>query len=397
MILAQPYPMKNKIQHYAWGCRGLEAFIPQWLGVQPTGETPYAELWIGAHAKAPSTVDVNNEEVPLDVLITHYPKEVLGESVRKRFGDRLPFLLKVLSAGEPLSIQAHPNKAQAERLHRLDPAHYPDDNHKPEIAIALDSLTALAGLKTAGEMERLLENYPEIAGFIEYTGGVVDVHLRFTELLHRSVSEPDSLKSAIEALALRLESQTHLSEADRLFLNQRLIYPKGDVGLFALFFLNLLHLKKGEALFLGAGIPHAYLQGNIIECMANSDNVVRVGLTPKFKDVDSLIEIMDCRPGLAQIQHGTQGDNPTVYRAAVDDFFIEQWSAGVDCYVEMNTGNQIEIVLVVSGQMQLTWPDGAGSGRAVYSHGEAILIPALMGTYHMTLQAQSEVFRVRMP
>lgn len=396
-IEARPYLLKNQIQHYAWGSRGEAAYIPRLLGLNPMAGQSYAELWIGAHPKAPSSIQIEGKNHALDALIAQFPQAMLGKRMAEKHDNQLPFLLKVLSAGAPLSIQAHPNKAQAERLHRLDPAHYPDDNHKPEIAVALDSLTALAGLKTASAIKTLLALYTEIAAFIDYNGGAVDVRVLFTELLQRSVSEPDRLQSAIDALALRLESQDALSEAEQLFLNQRRIYTDSDVGLFALFFLNLRHLKKGEALSLDAGIPHAYLKGNIIECMANSDNVVRVGLTPKFKDVDSLVEIMDCRPEQAQIQRGTQGDNPIVYQAAVDEFVVEKWTVAAERPVEIKTRNRIEVLLVVSGQIQLNWSEGESVDQTIYSQGEAVLIPALMDAYQITSEVYSEVFRVRLP
>jgi mannose-6-phosphate isomerase len=139
--------MQNPIQNYDWGTRNKEAYIPQLLGIDAKPDTPYGELWLGAHPKAPSMVWVDGELTPLDQWISAHPIEVLGKAVARKFNGQLPFLLKVLSAGEALSIQAHPNKAQAKILHATDPLHYPDDNHKPEIAIALDSLTALVGIK----------------------------------------------------------------------------------------------------------------------------------------------------------------------------------------------------------------------------------------------------------
>ena len=141
----RPFKLISKIQYYDWGTKNAAAFIPSFLGIPAEKDRPYAELWIGAHPTAPSEILLNGQPVPLDKAIESAPREILGEDVARRFGGKLPFLLKVLSAGAPLSIQTHPNKEQAHRLHAKDPAHYPDDNHKPEIAIALDGLTAIAG------------------------------------------------------------------------------------------------------------------------------------------------------------------------------------------------------------------------------------------------------------
>ena len=165
-IEARPYLLKNSIQHYAWGTRGNQAFIPNLLGFKPEPGIPYAELWIGAHPKAPSNIVVGEMVVPLDQWINAYPAQILGSKVANKFSNQLPFLFKVLYASESLSIQVHPNKAQANALHMRDPIHYPDANHKPELAIALDSLTALMGIKPFADIQETLRRYPEIADFI---------------------------------------------------------------------------------------------------------------------------------------------------------------------------------------------------------------------------------------
>ena len=163
----RPYLLENKIQQYAWGARGKKAFIPQLLGMETKLNEPYAELWIGIHPNAPSEIKMGDSLFSLTEFIQNHPVEILGQSVSSAFSGTLPFLLKVLSAGEALSIQAHPSKEQARHLHAQDPEHYPDDNHKPEIAIALDSLTALAGFKRFIELQQTLLTYPELSEFID--------------------------------------------------------------------------------------------------------------------------------------------------------------------------------------------------------------------------------------
>ena len=135
-IQPQPYKLFNKVQNYDWGTKNEDAFIPKFLGVKPEKDLPYGELWIGAHPKAPSEIEIEGIKYSLNWVIDNFPEEVLGKDVANIFGGKLPFLLKVLSAAQALSIQLHPNKKQAEILHAKDPINYPDDNHKPEIAIA---------------------------------------------------------------------------------------------------------------------------------------------------------------------------------------------------------------------------------------------------------------------
>ncbi|MFN2271768.1 MAG: mannose-6-phosphate isomerase, class I, partial [Anaerolineae bacterium] len=284
----RPYLLANQIQPYAWGTRGQDAFIPRLLGIAAESDKPYAELWMGAHPSAPSQVVIDGVPISLRQLIALHPREILGEAVAERFSGMLPFLFKVLSTAEALSIQAHPTEAQARLLHARDPEHYPDDNHKPELAVALDSLTALVGFKPFPDVLRTLEQYPELTNFIgaEVVDGAKDARetppqeqqsrLRalYETLVERSVAHTDELVAATGRLAKRLVART-AREEERLFLEMREKYSGADVGLFTIFLLNLLHLKAGQGLFIKAGIPHAYLKGNIVECMANSDNVVR--------------------------------------------------------------------------------------------------------------------------
>lgn len=146
IISSRPYLLKNKVQHYKWGAIGTMAYIPQLLGEKAESDKPYAELWIGAHPSFSSEIVIDEVAFPLYDIIQKFPKEILGEYVLNNYSKNLPFLFKVLSAAEALSIQAHPNKQQAISLYARDPEHYPDDNHKPEIAIALDELTPWSDL-----------------------------------------------------------------------------------------------------------------------------------------------------------------------------------------------------------------------------------------------------------
>jgi mannose-6-phosphate isomerase len=401
--------MHNQIQHYAWGTRDAEAFIPRLLGIAPQPGVPYAELWMGAHPKAPSSVIVDGAPIPMDQWIATHPIETLGPNVAQRFGNTLPFLLKVLSAGEVLSIQAHPNKAQAEVLHARDPEHYPDDNHKPEVAVALDSLTALVGVKPLTDVAATLRRYPEIARFIDQevcdrvtraSGADEDAAVRvlLTLLFEHSVSHEEELGAAIDQLAQRLSSAgTVTDEAERLFLDQRRIYSGADVGLFAIFLLNLVHLQPGQGIFLDAGVPHAYVKGNIIECMANSDNVVRVGLTPKFKDVPTCIEITDYEPKPVQVLEGEPGAALTVYETPTPEFRLSRYMMNCSDVREEQTGGGPQSLLVTRGNVLIHWNTGSERGEQILQRGQSVFIPAVLSTFTLTAEGDAEIFKADIP
>ena len=402
----RPYLMANKIQPYAWGSRGKDAFIPRLLGMEAQADEPYAELWMGVHPKAPSAVILDDgSPVSLRELIAAHPPETLGQEVYDRFSGTLPFLLKVLSADEALSIQVHPNKEQARLLHARDPEHYPDDNHKPEIAVALDSLTALVGFKSIPGIRQTLAEYPEIADSI---GSPACRELKdapptpsparqrelvrqvYSTLVKRSLSYEDELVAAIARLAERLAATPgDLKEEEQLFLDLRQKYTGADVGLFSLFLLNLVHLERGQAIFTPAGIPHAYLKGNIVECMANSDNVVRLGLTPKFKDAETLIEILIYEPGPVPILPGDPASDRVTYHTPASEFQVSRWNVEPGTEIVTATGNRPWILLVTGGQVLV---DGE-----TFKRGQSVFIPACLEEFQVTAGGAAELFAVEVP
>ncbi len=400
MFEARPYLLKNKIQHYAWGMRGEKAFIPRLLGFAPDPDVPYAELWIGAHPKAPSTIDVNGHDEPLDKIIEKFPQQILGTQASRKEHGKLQFLLKVLSAGEALSIQAHPNKEQAEYLHAKDPLNYPDDNHKPEIAIALDSLRALIGFKPFESIQRVLQEYPEISnfvgaeiveGFLNYCGGKAEQQKNllkelFASLMHRSVNYASELGLACQSLAKRLESQkTNLQEQDILFLDLFKKY-KSDIGLFSIYLMNLITLTTGEGVFLEAGVPHAYLHGNIVECMANSDNVVRAGLTPKFQDVDALVNILTYEMGHVSIL--AADTTKFVYKTPEVEFQISRFMLQKGSANYNFNGEKVRVFLLIDGQ-GIVKLEGK---QFTFECGQSLLIPACLKSFKIDWQTPATLF-----
>ena len=381
------------IQNYAWGAFGEDAYINK-LMQHPTDATPKAELWMGAHPKAPSKI----KEISLFDLIQTDAINILGEPSIQKWGKMLPYLFKVLSANDALSIQLHPNKSEAEELHSNDPDHYPDDNHKPEIAIALDQLEALVGFEPYDDLVQNLETYPEI---------IIFIGTEFFELLKTACSEEEkllALKKAFMQLNLnalknklqlkelnqklfdRLTTKNNLSPKERWYLKLHPTYSEGDVGLFALFFLNYQVLKKGQAVFLKADVPHAYLKGNIIECMANSDNVVRAGLTPKFVDVENLAKITQYElkplPILSGIDNGLGG---LFYQTPVEEFEVHFFNSQIEISrIDISSWSGACIGIVLEGQISF---DGEENN---YLKGEVFLVPD-RSNLNATLQAHSEV------
>jgi len=335
-------------------------------------------------------------------FIQSYPEEILGERVARQFGAQLPFLFKVLSAGEPLSIQAHPNKEQAVALHARDPQHYPDDNHKPEIAIALDHLTALVGFCPEPEIEQTLRRYPELVSFIGQP--VVQTFMEssssgrrhafqklFTTLMIKGSEQVSDLETALAALEKRLQNKQSLSEKEVLFLELRAKYHT-DIGLFVIFFLNLLHLQKGQGVFLKAGLPHAYVLGNIVECMANSDNVVRAGLTPKFKDVKTLTEILTYEMERPEIYRPSEKEQQFVYRVPTDEFSVRKLELEKGSTWEHSLSS-VEICVVVQGRLVLEFGDQSVKAN----QGDSFLLPAALGAITFRAHADSELFCAFVP
>lgn len=402
----KPRFLENKIQHYAWGAKNEQAYIPQLLGEKIETEKPYAELWIGAHPKAPSLIIDSDKEIPLNELIARYPNEILGESTVRLYNNKLPFLFKVLSAGEALSIQAHPNKAQAEELHRIDPVNYPDDNHKPEIAIAIDAFTALVGFRSYTEILSVLKNYPEIVRFVG--ADVANVFLNsnadnpaqiktnikqlYTELLIKATKNPESLEQSLNELERRLvKSENKLDEREHYFLELKQQYQI-DVGLYSLFLLNLVHLNKGESVFLDAGIPHAYLKGNIIECMANSDNVVRAGLTPKFKDANTLVKILTFESGDVNIFKPNQNEQLCRYPSATHEFSVSRINLKMNSRLKQSC-QSIQIIFNLSGSAEIQWADG----KMECIRGNVIMIPAALEHYTIIAKSDTELYLTEVP
>ncbi|PRX98671.1 mannose-6-phosphate isomerase, class I [Allonocardiopsis opalescens] len=299
-------PLRNQVRRYAWGS---PTAIPALLGAESDGG-PQAELWLGAHPGAPSEVvgdDVPGGVQPLDAYIAADPAGTLGAATAERFGARLPFLLKLLAAEQPLSLQAHPDEARARAGYAAeedagvprDAAHrnYRDPHHKPEMVVALEPFEALCGFRDPARVREALAGLdaPLAAALREDLAAErPDAALRaaFTRLLTLPEEGRAGLVAqVVDGCRARLGAGSGDAH-DRCVSELAERYP-GDPGAVAAFLLNLVTLAPGEALFLPAGNVHAYLRGTGVEIMAGSDNVLRAGLTGKHVDPAELLDVVD--------------------------------------------------------------------------------------------------------
>jgi mannose-6-phosphate isomerase len=403
----QPYKLYNKIQNYDWGTKNENAFIPKLLGIVAQPDMPYSELWIGAHPKAPSEIEIDGKRISLNDVASAHAKECLGEYTSRKFDRKFPFLLKVLSAARALSIQLHPNKSQAEKLHAKDPKNYPDDNHKPEIAIAVDSLTAIAGFKPVGKIILSVKELPELP---ELVGNILVKQLltaksqiekeRAVKELYvaimKSSGDKAKLDSCISKMFKRIKTKLSPTEEETQFLIQYELYGN-DVGLLSLFFFNMINLKPNQAIFTDAGVPHAYIKGNIIECMANSDNVVRAGLTNKFKDVDTLTEIIKYEFDEYEIINSQAAGDDITYKTTANEFEVSVFSKSAGFKKTITSNDKPSVILITEGTLDVSWKSEGNVKTQKYSHGETVLLPASLSEYNIATIDSAKYFVVEIP
>lgn len=332
--------LKCAVQNYAWGKKGTDSEVAKLYAsgdadAEVSEEKPYAELWMGTHPSGPSVV--SSTGATLKEWIAQNDA-CLGSVLKGKYGTDLPFLFKVLSVQTALSIQAHPHKALAEELHRDRPHVYKDDNHKPEMTLALTDFEALSCFVSHEELRDAIVGVPELAECV----GKEESEALAADLL-RPEARQGALKSAFRAvmtrdaevvkgligrLVRRLQSSTDLTEKERLILRLDSQYP-GDVGIFAAYFLNYIKIKPGQAIYLEANEPHAYLSGNCVEVMATSDNVVRAGLTPKLRDTDVLCGMLTYKAGMPEVLDGERvADKVRAYVPPFDEFQISAVDLG---------------------------------------------------------------------
>ncbi|MFZ1288956.1 MAG: mannose-6-phosphate isomerase, class I [Melioribacteraceae bacterium] len=386
MISAKPYKLIPKIQNYEWGTRNKKAFIPKFLGIKTELDLPYAELWIGAHPKSSSDILIENSKFALNEIIKKYPVEILGKEISKKYKKTLPFLLKILSIDKALSIQAHPNLRTAKILHRNDAENYPDANHKPEIAIAIDKLNAIVGLKTIQQLKKSFEMFPILYELINENLKKKINEENFTKNLDKEIysqimnCNSKKMEFVVKSLVSSINQNKQKSKIEKQFLTEYENYGI-DIGLISLLLFNFIELKKGEAIFTPAGIPHAYLGGNIIECMANSDNVVRAGLTNKFKDIKTLTQILQTDLSKTEVKI-FQNKNITEYKTLAEEFKIKKVILNSEFTKVIFKNKLPEIHLVMKGKIKISW----GKENIIFKKGETFLKPANLNSYSINFE-----------
>lgn len=405
----------GNVKNYEWGKKGSKSKVAQLAkynggaGFEVDETLPYAELWMGDHVSGPSSVKVSSallsdclKENPL-LMSPRRPDE---ESLA-----RLPYLFKVLSVSQALSIQVsytsityccpnfkpicvfvaqvHPNKQQAERLHKEFPDVYKDDNHKPELAIALTPFLAMCGFREYHEIAAFLDSMEPLRKLIgedngrELKGSNPEVGLKtcFTRLM---TATDDEIQTAIGEIAPLIGAMNDKLVTET-FTKLTTEFP-GDVGILSIFFLNILQLEPGQAIFLAANEPHAYLSGDCIECMACSDNVIRAGLTPKFKDVSTLIEMVNYKAEpksrkFFQPEICCDGFSK-LFIPPVPDFAVKEIRVQSQCTERYQLANWRvgSILLVLQGQAELTTPDELNLPAVSLKPGSIVFIPGCTAT-----------------
>ncbi|MDU8923999.1 mannose-6-phosphate isomerase, class I [Pasteurellaceae bacterium LIM206] len=382
--MAGIYKLTGALQHYIWG--GTD-YLPDLLGMAKQKNQCYAEWWLGAHPSAPSTIEAEGKNFSLTEFIKQNP-QVLGDASRAVFGDELPYLLKILDVKKPLSIQLHPTKKEAEAgfaeenakgIDLKDPKRtYKDNNHKPEMMIALSDFWLLHGFKTKSRILQTLKTRPSLTALADRLA-IRDLHSFYADIM-----QADQAELAGWLLPIIETNQTAYARGELapenpdywvLYSMETLDIPreKLDAGLVCFYLFNIVHLKIGEGIYQDAGIPHAYLRGQNIELMAASDNVIRGGLTSKYVDIPQLLKIIDCREVIPQIIPPAPADqNPFVYSTPAKDFALENIRYRAGSRFSDKTRSGAAILFVMQGRIKIRQNDTA----LCLKQGESVFICA---------------------
>jgi mannose-6-phosphate isomerase len=402
----------NRVRKATWGSTTA---IPDLLGVPPDG-APQAELWMGAHPGDPSLVERGDGRGPRSLadVIADDPEGELGAATAARFGPRLPFLLKVLAAAQPLSLQVHPNAAQAAAGYADEQArgvpldapfrNYCDASHKPELACALSDLEALCGFRAVPETIELLERLavPELQPCIdalrkepEAEGLRIAMTHALTLADHRRAIVVGEVEAACRRVA---DSSSPFAAACAAVAGVARRHP-ADPGVVAALLLNHVRLTRGQAVYFAAGLPHSYLRGVFVEILANSDNVLRCGLTDKHIDTAELLRVLDFRAGPVDVLDPVEGpEGELVYPTPVPDFRLSRLELdGADARTLHASGPQILLctdgAAVLSGEAPRD--PGSFDGELKLLRGQSVYIPA--GDPPVSARGTATLFRATVP
>ncbi len=386
--------LQGVVQHYDWGGH---KFIPDLLGMENATRRPFAELWIGAHAKAPSIAETAEGDEPLDAWIAEAPDAVLGVAANHRFGGRLPYLFKILDVHKMLSIQAHPTLVQArggfarenEQGIPIHASHrnYKDDNHKPEIGVALTEFWMLHGFRPLEQTARIFAETPEVGAlmpdFAQRLTAAGHDHAVRRQLLRELYSHTMTMpQEQVDLLLNRLIARLKANPVENkdspdywaLRAAENFPLPDGhrDRGIFSVYLLNLIHMHPGQGTFQPAGVLHAYLEGVNVELMANSDNVLRGGLTTKHVDVTELLNILTFEGGIPHVFEGELvNDHERLYRTPAEEFELTRIALQPGGRLAGEATYGPKALLVLQGSAELS----ACGKRSRLEHGAIVFVP----------------------
>ena len=384
------HSLKGRIQHYTWGGN---TYIPSLFHQMPDAQ-PCAEYWLGIHAGAPSQVMLGQgASTSLQTLINSDKARYLGKSVKDQFGN-LPYLLKILDVKDMLSIQVHPNKQAAEQGFKKENElaipltapnrNYKDDNHKPEMMVALSDFWLLHGFSPL--IAEQLDAYAFLKGFKEIfqAEGIRGLYQQIMEMPQEAINQ--LIAPHINAI-MPLYEANELPKTSPDFWAARAVHNfcgdgHFDRGIFSIYLFNILNLKPGEGIFQGAGLPHAYLEGQNIELMSNSDNVLRAGLTPKHVDIAELLANTAFVPTIAEIIPGSLNKTVQHYPCPIGDFSLRAYFLRAGEKMEFNVDSP-SIFLMLNGQVH--WKGNASAvlqGAAAFfsAPGEKLFAEATVDT-----------------
>ena len=393
--------LKNSIQDYDWGSKTA---IAELLGLGGPTEKPQAELWIGAHPKAPSRVYCDGVWRSLLEVIAENPEEVLGRETAQKFSNELPFLFKVLAAAKPLSIQAHPNRRQAQEGYLRENnigiplgapnRNYRDDNHKPEIICALTPFWVLNGFRQPEEILNLLgeiEAPPlgEALSFLRDHSHRQQLQGFFSHLMTMEKHKQDKIIKKTLAYAKKRKEEPIWSWISRLSDEYA-----GDIGVLAPAFLNLVQLEPQQAMYLAAGELHAYLEGVGIELMANSDNVLRGGLTAKHADLQELLNILnfsEAKPKILTPEIVASGE--TVYSTGIAEFVLSVVAVSEGTPYTGARNRSVEMMICTRGKATIK---DLGDGETTdLTRGISIVVPSAVE--HYRIEGDATLYKAAVP
>jgi mannose-6-phosphate isomerase len=393
------YKLKGKVLNYAWGG---SSFLPGLLHIANPEHKPFAEYWMGAHPLAPSELVTAEGNLSLYTLIKEYPEKFLSDKALTRF-EELPYLFKVQDVKDILSIQVHPNKTEAEKGFEREEAagvpvnapyrNYKDKNHKPEVMVALSEFWLLHGFKALPAIDQTLENVPEFNILLPF------FRKEGLKALYRFVMEMDQadvnvMLTNLIKREIRKKNDGELTKEMPGWWVVKLFQDKKEIGnidraVFSIYFFNIVKVNPGEAVFQSAGIPHAYMEGQCVELMANSDNVLRAGLTPKHIDVPELIKhtvFESIVPNVMQGEAVLPGEK--IYPCPVPDFGIARIELEAGGAYETKA-NSLELLVVTDGGVLI-------NNSLVLKRGEAVAVMA-RENYHIQASGHCTLFKAFVP